>query len=72
MDKYKSVAEVILEDMTPEQRDQLATTFIQALKKIGVHNVMAILPLLTNDHSVKVVALDALKDFLTNQGYALK
>lgn len=58
--------------MTPEQRDRLAIAFIQAFKKIGTQDVIVILPLLINDHSIKAIALDVVKEFLTTEGYALQ
>lgn len=72
MDNYKPVIQIILEDMSPVQRDQLADSFIKAFQKVGKNDMMMILPLLTTNDSVKAVALDVVQKFLNKEGYTLK
>lgn len=69
--KFKSVAHVLMHDMTPEQRERLALSLIRAFQNIGSNDILLMLSMVMTSDSVKAIALDVLKHFLVREGYSL-
>lgn len=61
-----------MHDMTPAQRDRLATSLTEAFIKIGTKDVLTMLTMMMTTESLKIVALDVLRTFIVAEGYSLR
>ncbi|KAK3907958.1 Protein C19orf12-like protein, partial [Frankliniella fusca] len=65
--KYKSVALVIAEDMTPLQQEQLAASCMRIIADFRIDDVTILLPLLLNSPSAQQALMTQLVTYVTSQ-----
>lgn len=65
--KFKSVAKVIVEDMTPIQQMQLAASCTRIVQDFRVEDVAILLPLLLNSPSAQQALLGEVVKFITKE-----
>ena len=65
--KFKSVPEVIMQDMTEAQRESLARTVGNVLQDLRVEDVALLLPLVLNNPATKETVLKAVITFFQNE-----
>ena len=65
--QFKSVAQVILEDMSPMQQCQLAESCMTIIRDLRVEDVAVLLPLLLNTPSAQQALLNQVVSYLTNE-----
>ncbi|XP_022224901.1 protein C19orf12 homolog [Drosophila obscura] len=70
--KFKSLREIILEDLTESQRAELEQHVFNAVADVGYSDVLSIGALIMSNGRVQDVALNVLKSFATEQlGYTI-
>lgn len=65
--KYKSVAEIIMFDMTPAQKQRLAVSVQNAIGNLRPEDFVVLLPLLLNDVGLKELAIREITKFIQNE-----
>lgn len=65
--KYKSVAEVIMYDMTPAQRKKLADAIKRVVKDVQAEDVILLTTLVMNNGSLQKMILVEMSKFLKNE-----
>ncbi|KAE8739429.1 hypothetical protein FOCC_FOCC015070 [Frankliniella occidentalis] len=65
--KFKSVALVIAQDMTPAQQSQLAASCMRIINDFRVEDVAVLLPLLLNSPSAQQALMTQLVGYVTNE-----
>jgi len=65
--KYKSVAVVIMEDMTPRQREQLASCLQRALEDVQVEDVIMLTGLVMGNATMQQLVIAELCKFLRDE-----
>uniref|UniRef100_A0A0A9XEA2 Protein C19orf12 n=1 Tax=Lygus hesperus TaxID=30085 RepID=A0A0A9XEA2_LYGHE len=63
--KFKSVVEIIREDLTPEQRKMLVAHLEKAVRDVGITDVIQITTLLMTNEGLTLAIFSALQNFLT-------
>lgn len=66
-DKFRPVAKVILEDMTPQQQSQLALKVNNVLREFNVTDLIVLLPLLQGNARLGEAVMAALIGFLQKE-----
>uniref|UniRef100_U5EZ00 Uncharacterized protein n=1 Tax=Corethrella appendiculata TaxID=1370023 RepID=U5EZ00_9DIPT len=64
---FKSVSQVINEDLTVAQREELKIRVERALRSIDATDVALLLPLLLNSEAAKVAVMREVANYLTSQ-----
>lgn len=65
--KFKSVASIIMEDLTPAQREQLATSLQRAIQNIDAQDAIMLTTLVMGNAAVKQVILKEVVNFMSNE-----
>ncbi|KAB0790213.1 hypothetical protein PPYR_01560 [Photinus pyralis] len=65
--KFKSVAEVILEDMTPTQRENLANAIKIALQDVSWEDAVQLTTLIMTNDSLKLLLMNEICKYLKNE-----
>lgn len=65
--KYRSVAEVIMYDMTYAQKTKLAETVQKAVRDIRPEDFVLLLPLVLNDAGLKQLLIKEVTKFIQNE-----
>lgn len=66
-DQFKPISEVIMNDMTDEQRKRLAASINAVIADLHVEDIALLLPLLLNSPRVKEAVLRSVFAFLQNE-----
>ena len=66
-DKFKPISEVIMNDMTNEQRERLAASVNAVIADLRVDDIALLLPLLLNSPGAKEAVLRSVFAFLQNE-----
>lgn len=65
--EFKSVSQVILEDMTPYQQTQLAASCMKIIQDFRVEDIAILLPLLLNAPAAQQALLTQVTSYITNE-----
>lgn len=65
--KFKSLPQVIAQDMTYEQRESLARSVYNVMQELRIEDTALLLPILLNDPCAKAAVLKAVFMFLQNE-----
>lgn len=64
---FKSLARVLREDLSEDEREQLKQQIIKAVEDNGVEDLLTLIPLLLRNHEIQEVVLAAAISFVKNQ-----
>lgn len=65
-DKFRSIASVINEDLTPYQRNQLYDRIVAAVSQVDARDIALLLPLLAGNAAIQQAILRTVVSFVTN------